>query len=356
MAMSASATDMILTDGANEPLLHGGDLSIARRLFPSAPEPFIDLSTGINPNPYPLPRFTADLFAHLPDIASADAVAAIAAQAYGAPSAAHVVPAPGAQILLPLVAGLARRGPALVLNPTYPEYVRAATLAGHDVKIARATKECGEATLVIVGNPNNPDGKIFSRSGLLSLARELRRQGGLLVVDEAFMDVGPPGASLAADVSCGNVVVLRSFGKFFGLAGVRLGFALAAPTLAARLSATLGPWAVSGPALAVGAKALADTAWIEQTRRRLQKAATRLDSILLAAGLDIVGGTTLFRLVRTSAASALFEHLGRAGMFVRAFPDNASWLRFGLPANPLGWQRLDAAMAFFSNAGKRHRS
>ncbi len=135
------------------------------------------------------------------------------------------------------------------------------------------------------------------------------------------MDVGPPGASLAPDVARGNIVVLRSFGKFFGLAGVRLGFALAAPPLAARLSALLGPWAVSGPALAVGAKALADRPGSKQTRRRLAKAAARLDAILTEAGLDIVGGTTLFRLVRTRAASELFHHLGRAGILVRVFPD-----------------------------------
>ncbi len=172
------------------------------------------------------------------------------------------------------------------------------------------------------------------------------------MVDEAFMDVGPPDASLAADVSCGNVVVLRSFGKFFGLAGIRLGFALAASATAARLAAALGPWAVSGPALAVGAKALADAAWRERTRRRLQNAAKRLDAILAASNLDIIGGTSLFRLARTPNAGALFRHLGRAGILVRAFPDNPKWLRFGLPANKREWQRLDAAMASFRDSGK----
>ncbi len=188
------------------------------------------------------------------------------------------------------------------------------------------------------------------RATWFTLAEDLRRRGGVLVIDEAFMDVGPPGASLAADAPCGNVVVLRSFGKFFGLAGIRLGFALAAPALAARLGASLGPWAVSGPALAVGAKALADADWIERTRKRLEKAATRLDTMLTASGLAIVGGTSLFRLAHSPAASALFRHLGRAGIFVRAFPDNANWLRFGLPANARHWQRLDAALASFRDS------
>ena len=345
--MSASATDMIPTDGADEPLRHGGDLGVARRLFPGAPEPFIDLSTGINPNSYPLPRLSSGLFARLPDTAAAEALAAAAARTYGALSPAHVVLAPGTQILLPLVAGLVAAGRTAVLAPTYPEYPRAAMSAGHHVEMARKLDECADTALVIAANPNNPDGRVLPRNELLALAKDLRRRGGLLVVDEAFMDVGPPAASLAGDVSCGNIIVLRSFGKFFGLAGMRLGFALAAPALAMQLRAQLGPWAVSGPALAVGAKALADLAWAERTRGRLAKAAKRLDAVLTELGLDIVGGTTLFRLVQTPAAAALFRQLGRAGIFVRAFPNDATWLRFGLPANESAWRRLRGALSSF---------
>jgi cobalamin biosynthetic protein CobC len=338
---------MIPLSGDDEKLFHGGDLGAARRLFPGAVEPFIDLSTGINPNPYPVPRFPAALFARLPDPASMNALAQAAARAYGAASAAHVVPAPGTQILLPLVADLAPPGRAAILAPGYPEHARAAALAGHKVKAMPGIEACGDAALVMVANPNNPDGKIFTRSDLLALAKELRRRDGVLVVDEAFMDVGPRDASLAADVACGNVVVLRSFGKFFGLAGLRLGFALAAPPLAARLSALLGPWAVSGPALAVGTRALADTIWIGRTRQRLDAAAQRLDGVLSGLALAVVGGTSLFRLVQTPAANALFQHLGHSGIWVRAFPDNANWLRFGLPANEREWRRLKTALLAF---------
>jgi cobalamin biosynthesis protein CobC len=338
---------MSLSSGDDEPLLHGGDLGAARRLFPGAVEPFIDLSTGINPNPYPVGRFSAVQLARLPDPESLSELARAAARAYGAAAAEHVVPAPGTQILLPLVAGLAPPGRAAVLAPGYPEHARAATLAGHSVRAMRGLDECGDATLVMVGNPNNPDGKLFARNDLLALAKELRRRDGVLVVDEAFMDVGPRPMSLAADVACGNVVVLRSFGKFFGLAGLRLGFALTAPPLAARLRATLGPWAVSGPALAVGTQALADTVWIERTRRRLDVAAQRLDEILSGLALTVVGGTSLFRLVQTPAANALFQHLGHAGIWVRAFPDRPNWLRFGQPANERAWRRLKAALVAF---------
>jgi cobalamin biosynthesis protein CobC len=338
---------MVLLSGDDEPPFHGGDLDAARRRFPGAVEPFVDLSTGINPIPYPLPRFSASALARLPDPAAVNALALAAARAYGAPSAAHVVSAPGTQILLPFVAGLAAPGRAAVLTPGYPEHARAAAFAGHGIKAIRGIEECGDAALVIVANPNNPDGKLFARRDLLALAKDLRRRNGLLVIDEAFMDVGPRDASLAADVACGNVVVLRSFGKFFGLAGLRLGFALAAPPLAARLRAGLGPWAVSGPALAVGTAALADTAWIEQTRRRLDAASQRLDQIFSGMALTVIGGTSLFRLVQTPAAHALFQHLGQAGIWVRAFPDNADWLRFGLPANERAWRRLKTALVAF---------
>jgi cobalamin biosynthesis protein CobC len=335
---------MIPFCGDGEPLLHGGDLSAARRLFPGAPETFIDLSTGINPNPYPLPPLANEVFARLPDNGAVAVLASAAAKAYGAPSAAHVVSAPGTQILLPLVAGLVRAGRAAIVAPTYSEHARAAALAGHEVGDIADLGAIGDATLVLVTNPNNPDGRLFAKADLIAVAKRLAARGGLLVVDEAFMDVGPPDGSLVSELAHGNIVVLRSFGKFFGLAGLRLGFALAAPPLIARLAARLGPWAVSGPALAVGTQALADRAWIEATRHRLAEASARLDAILDAAGLDRVGGTALFRLVRTPAAQKLFHRLGCAGILVRVFPDHPAWLRFGLPAAEPDWQRLQSAM------------
>ena len=291
----------------------------------------VDLSTGINPFSYPVPRLDAEVFARLPEPGDVARLAAIAAAAYGAPSADHVVPVPGLQIVLPVVAGVAPRGRAAVLSPTFEEHARVAALAGHTVREVAAPHELAEAELAIVVNPNNPDGRLVARETLLALADALAP--GLLVVDEAFMDASAePAASLAADVGCRNLVVLRSFGKFFGLAGLRLGFVLAAPEIAARLAATLGPWAVSGPALAAGAVALADTA-------------RRLDTLLIAAGLEVAGGTTLFRLVRTPSAADLFDRLGRAGILVRRFARRPSWLRFGLPGSETEWQRLASALS-----------
>jgi cobalamin biosynthesis protein CobC len=340
--MNASMTNI-------EPaLLHGGNLVAARQLFPDAPQPFIDLSTGINPHPYPVPALPPALFARLPEPAALDRLAATAAETYRAPSRDCVVPAPGTQILLVPVAALVPPGTAAVLGPTYGEFARAAALAGHHVIKVENIEQLRGADLGIVANPNNPDGRLLKTHQLLDLA-EARGDRGLLVIDEAFMDVRPADASLSGEVTRHNVVVLRSFGKFFGLAGVRLGFALARPQIAERLAATLGPWAVSGPAVLIGQTALADVAWANATRQRLEQEARRLDALLAGTAGCIVGGTSLFRLLRTSAAGRLFHHLGRAGIFSRSFPEHAAWLRFGLPGDEASWDRLRVALADFSD-------
>ncbi|HLN09724.1 MAG TPA: threonine-phosphate decarboxylase CobD [Xanthobacteraceae bacterium] len=326
------------------PLLHGGNLGAAAALFPDAPRPFLDLSTGINPFAYPLPPLAPEIFARLPEADALERLQAAAARHYGAPSPAHVVAAPGTQSLLPHMAALLEPGRAAILAPTYGEYARVAAAAGHQVEEVADVGRLG-APLCVVVNPNNPDGRLVPKAALLALARRRQADGGLLVVDEAFVDAVGEDHSLAADVARGGLIVLRSFGKFFGLAGLRLGFALASPDIATRLRSALGPWAVSGPAIAIGTTALADRAWIEATRIRLAAAATRLDGLLGGAGLTIAGGTPLFRLVRTAQASRLFHRLGGTGIMVRHFPDQPELLRIGLPGAEACWERLRAAFA-----------
>jgi cobalamin biosynthetic protein CobC len=334
----------MIPPNAYAPLVHGGDLDAARRLFPGAPEPFLDLSTGINPNAYPIPALPPHIFARLPQADELARLKECAASAYGAPSESNVVPACGTQSLMTLIAGTAAPGLARVVGPTYAEHARALSLAGREVEMVRELAPLGEAALGVVVNPNNPDGRVFAQEDLLSVAERLHGSGGLLVVDEAFMDVGPREESLAGVVDQTSVIVLRSFGKAFGLAGLRLSFALAASGTAERLRAALGPWPVSGPALAAGARALSDTQWMDETRTALAKASQRLDQLLENAGLQRVGGTSLFTLVKHEDAPQVFSRLGRAGIIVRRFADEPTWLRFGLPGNEADWQRLKAAL------------
>lgn len=324
---------------------HGGSLARARALFPQAPEPWLDLSTGISPHAYPFSPLPATAFSRLPEPGRALALAEVAARAYGAPAAACVACAPGTQILLPRVAALRKPGRAVVLGPTYAEHAVAARHAGHAVIEALDFAALAAADLAIVVNPNNPDGRVVPRAELLELRDGLLMKGGLLVVDEAFMDVGPAGESLAGEVARGGLVVLRSFGKFFGLAGLRLGFALTDPATAALLSAGFGPWAVSGPALEIGIAALGDRKWQVTHRRRLERDAARLDQLLAAHGIVVAGGTSLHRFVTMPAAPALFRKLGEAGIIVRHFVERPHDLRFGLPGADAEWQRLETALA-----------
>ncbi len=320
------------------PVPHGGSLEVARRRWPGAPEPWLDLSTGISPFPYLLPPLPPECLTRLPEPAEIARLCALAAGRFGA-AEAEVVAAPGTGVLLPLVAALVPRGRAVVVGPTYAEHARAAALAGHEVA---ELPEPEPAALLTVVNPNNPDGRPWPRGTLRELAAAQRARGGLLVVDEAFVEAAAEEQSMAGEVSAGGVVVLRSFGKFHGLAGVRLGFAVAAPEVAARLRAWLGPWAVSGPALHAGLAAYADPGWAEAARRRLDAAAAALDAVLEAGRCRVVGGTALFRLAEVPDGTE--EKLGRAGVLTRGFAFWPGRLRFGIPPDAAARGRLATAL------------
>ncbi len=318
-------------------------MAAARRLFPGAPEPFLDLSTGINPHAYPLPELPLDAFTRLPEPEAIARLEALAAERFGAASAGHVVAAPGTQILLPLVAALVAPGPARILGPTYAEHLRAAGLAGHESREVTQPAALRDARLAVVVNPNNPDGRVLPRATLLELAAGMAADCGLLVVDEAFAEAAAEeDISLAGETDRTGLVVLRSFGKFHGLAGIRLGFAVAEPSAAARVRARLGPWAVSGPAVAIGLAALADRGWAARMRAWLEADARRLDGLLRSDGLRPRGGTALFRLVE--GPNDLFDKLGRRGILVRRFPERPGLFRFGLPRDECAWARLATAL------------
>jgi cobalamin biosynthetic protein CobC len=330
-------------DEIGDPIQHGGNLSRARALFPHAPEPWVDLSTGISPHSYPHSPLPDNAFTRLPDVASAERLKALAAAAYGAPSVAHVAAGPGTQILLPMVADLiARKGQAAVLSPTYAEHARAARLAGFEVMETADLDRLAEADLAVIVNPNNPTGRIVSRADLVALAAIMRAKGGLLVVDEAFMDVSE-ASSVTDAVDAGGLVVLRSFGKFYGMAGLRLGFVISHSETIARIENRLGPWAVSGPALHVANEALGDVRWQQAMRLRLKEDAARLDALLGAAGILVADGTSLFRFIRDPRAQAIFRHLGEQGILVRRFEERPEDLRIGLPCER-DWPRLEGAL------------
>ncbi len=333
----------------NEPIEHGGDPDRAERRYGRPRGGWLDLSTGINPNAYPVGRVAPDAWRRLPDGAALAALSLAAANCYGVRDPALVVAAPGTQALLQWLPRLCPPGTVAVISPTYAEHARCWKLAGHrvaEVADLAAAGACG-ARVVVAVNPNNPDGRRFAPRALAALARALARRHRLLVVDEAFADVAPD-ISVASRAGTAGLVILRSFGKFFGLAGVRLGFALAPAPLAEALRQALGSWAVSGPAAALGVAALSDRRWQARTRRALSADTARLRALLETHGLQILGGTDLFVLAGHPSAGKLWETLARRGVLARRFADHPCWLRFGLPGRESDWQKLARALAGFS--------
>lgn len=324
---------------------HGGDPKAAEARFGAPKDGWLDLSTGINPVPYPTGGMPHDILGRLPLRAELDGLLDAAREAYGAPDSAAMVASPGTQALIQMIPTLFAPADVTVMGPTYGEHAPAWAAAGHRVTdVASICAQAAEpAPFAVVVHPNNPDGRTQTVEGLVAFAGELHDRGGILVVDEAFADV-TPDLSVAGQAGADGLVVLRSFGKFFGLAGVRLGFALTTADIARRLEQKLGPWAVSGPALWAGTRALGDQHWIEAARARLKQDAGRLDAILERAGFSLVGGTDLFRLARHDDAPAIYQRLGAQGILVRSFDYQLDWLRFGLPGVERDWRRLETAL------------
>ncbi len=303
----------------------------------------MDLSTGVNPWPWPADPAAMAAARRLPDSGLLEGLRAAAAAAYGCREPARVALAPGTQALIQWLPRLRPAGRIAVVAPTYGEHAPVWAAAGHLVEEIADPDAASDADVVVLTRPNNPDGRIVDRDRVLALARTLGKRGGQVVVDEAFADLDP-ALSLVAGAPA-NVIILRSFGKFFGWPGLRLGFAIADPETAGDLRQALGPWPVSSVAAEIGTAALADTEWQVRTRAALAVAAERLDAILSAAGMRIVGGTSLFRHCHHADAQRIHARLGRAGIHVRRFPENEQFLRFGLPGPEAHWRRLERALA-----------
>ena len=234
-------------------LRHGGDLGAATEKFGTPPDGWLDLSTGINPTPYPVGMLPAAVWQRLPirdDVTKLDAAARTY---YGTPDNTALVAAPGTQAIIQLLPSLRATGTVAIIGPTYGEHGHRWRTAGHDVTEV-ATLDAADADVIVIVNPNNPDGRTVSPDRLMTVAKQQAARGGWLVVDEAFGDVAPQLSIVPASKEPG-LIVMRSFGKFFGLAGLRLGFAIGDPAVIAALADALGPWAVPGPALVLGARA-----------------------------------------------------------------------------------------------------
>jgi cobalamin biosynthesis protein CobC len=329
---------------------HGGRLGAARAAYSQAPQPWIDLSTGINPKSYPAPRARGVTLNRLPDTGELSQLESVAAAAFGVGDPQRVVATGGTEPALRLLPYVLRQKAAVIAGPTYASHADGWEKAGVQscvVPDSELEGSIADETALIMVNPNNPDGRLVGRDRLRQLHDLVASRGGVLVVDEAFAELTPQAsvADIAGTSVAEHLVVLRSFGKFYGLAGLRLGFVIGSPVFSARVRGVIGDWPVSVDALAAGLAAYGDRQWTERMRAQLAATARRLDGLLNRYGFEVVGGTSLYRLVRAADALARFERLAAGGILTRPFQHDATLLRFGLPGTPEAWRRLEEALA-----------
>jgi cobalamin biosynthesis protein CobC len=322
---------------------HGGRLHAAAARYGIDVGDWIDLSTGIAPFAWPAPALPADSWRRLPEEGpEGDGLEDIARGYYGA---AHVLPVAGSQAAILALPRLRAASRVIVAQGSYAEHAYAWAMAGHTVH-ARPVAGFGDAVdetdVMIIVRPDNPTGQSLSAATLLAWHARLAARGGWLIVDEAFIDADS-AHSLALYSDRPGLIVLRSLGKFFGLAGARVGFVCASSLLLAQLASQIGPWSVSGPSRLIAREALADRAWQQEQRERLMQASAYLAQVLTEHGLAPDGGTALFQWVRTPHAVCIADALARHGVLVRQF-DKPAALRFGLPGSLTDWARLRAVL------------
>ncbi len=328
-------------------LEHGGRLREAAAHYDIPLADWIDLSTGINPAAWPVPPLPASVWHRLPE--NGDGLEAAAAEYFGNP---NLLPVAGSQAAIQTLPQMLPRAVVACISPLYSEHPHAWQRAGHRLRFlqnALLPRALAAATpYVLLCNPNNPSADHHPRTVVLDAAQQLKKRGGWLIVDEAFMDPSPEQsvAALAGTEAAPNLIVLRSLGKFFGLAGARVGFILAAPELLNRMAEALGPWSIAGPAREVARLALQDKAWQNAMRDKLERASQRLSQLLQAFGE--VKQTALFATLTAADTTELHEFLARRGILTRRF-DQQPLLRFGLPADEAQWQRLETALTAWRN-------
>lgn len=314
---------------------HGGGLDAAAAAFGGEKAAWLDLSTGINPVAYPVGELSPDLWERLPDEGAMERLMDAARRFWNVPDGVEIIAAAGASPLIARMPDLSPLSGAYIPVPTYNEHAAAFAVRGQ----LNDPLDPSNPVHVYV-HPNNPDGRMWPASAI----------GGrpLTIVDESFCDTVPDQSHIARAAEPG-VVVLKSFGKFWGLAGVRLGFAMALPETfspsGTSLQDLLGPWCVSGPALEIGTRALVDLQWAVATRVRLENDAARLDALMLAAGAEVVGGTSLFRTYALREGAEVWQtRLAKHRIWSRIFPYSTTWVRLGLPGSEDDWARLEAAL------------
>ncbi|MFK5915219.1 MAG: threonine-phosphate decarboxylase CobD [Woeseiaceae bacterium] len=329
----------------HEGLKHGGRILAAAEKYHIAKDDWTDLSTGLNPNGWPVPNVPADVWQSLPE--ENDGLQTAACKYYGCQAC---LPVAGSQAAIQTLPTLRSHSKVGIISPTYAEHEYNWKQAGHDVvqlSIEDVEHTMNRLDVLVVINPNNPTGDLIEADQLLGWHQQLSSRGGWLVVDEAFMDMTPDKSLVLSGIKPG-LIILRSMGKFFGIAGIRCGFVISDNEFLQRLAKKLGPWSLAGPTRYIAQQALLDERWQNKTQYRLNESSERLQKILSQAGLAVKGGTALFQWLEHTHAEEIYETCAKKGLLLRFFEKQTKEalpsLRFGLPGNEKQWQQLSTVL------------
>lgn len=318
---------------SSAPRDHGGGIDAAISIFGGARSDWIDLSTGINPVSYPFSDIPTPVWHDLPDSKAMQGLFAAARAFWDAPKETEIVAASGVSQIIAAIPLLSAAGKVSIMKPTYNEHEAAFKAQNWTVS--------GSGSAAVFVHPNNPDGRLFTPEDLpLDTA-------DLIIIDESFCDTCPD-QSLIAMANQENVIVLKGLGKFWGLGGLRLGFAIGMPNLIEKLKDLLGPWPVSGPAIQIGTEALSDRDWAESMLRSLDENTVKLDHLMTDTNASVIGGTSLYRLYSVKSAKDFQSHLAKHHIWSRVFPYSQTWVRLGLPSHPHDWARLEKVLGELS--------
>lgn len=320
---------------------HGGDIEGAAAHFGIPLAEWIDLSTGMNPEPYPVEALAVEVFHKLPY--QSQSFIESSARYYGSEQFVAVAGSQAAIQWLPqLLADLPVLLPSVGYRDHYEYWHQRHSVDFYDSLDAsvaaeeisdRLSQNSRQHLLVI--NPNNPSGIQFSIQQIIEWSGMLSGRA-FVIVDEAFIDTCV-GESLLNLKLPNNIVVLRSFGKFFGLAGIRLGYVFANDSLLARFRQCLTCWQINGPAQAVAIKALSDEVWQKAAQQSIQHnvahTAVIFEPLWPALGIISCTVNSLFISVVMSAeaAAGLYQFFARSGVLLRLVSiDHRSIIRIGL--------------------------
>lgn len=333
------------------PLAHGGNLRQVAKKYGYPIEQWLDLSTGINPSGFKPAPLSDACWQRLPE--NDDGLIEAALNYYGQ---SNFVLTPGSQWMIQNLPAIKETlvgpeqidiGPVLLPKQGYQEHRLAWQESGFDIEYYEAQptiSQLNHCSVCVVIQPNNPTGQCYDQSQLNDWLAILKDNEAWLVVDEAFVDCTPDKSMLDRSGEEG-LIVLRSIGKFFGLAGIRIGCIFAWTALLEKVNAAMGPWAISHPSREVAIQAFHNINWQRYAIEKCHDQSKKLRDVLIKYFQIKPTGTALFQTVYLDRSEEIFEHLCQHKILVRLL-DCQTGLRFGLPPDrPECWQKLEQALA-----------